>query len=165
MNNRKPDSFARIRRTMAVFSRLVAVLLLGVSLLAGSTRAMSAHVQVETVTVDGVWIEICSGDGAKLILLENGEIPAPVDCEDCPYCVVVNHNISPLPGPGQFIDPGFAFESIRFAIVDVVQATGIPTHRTFCRGPPNENVQSTMNTLCPRFGTDAMMPCNLPEAS
>jgi hypothetical protein len=109
------------QRFMAFVAALM--LLFGQSLAVGAVQSSG-----------GAWIEVCAGEGTKMVQLDGG---APVsDCAHCDYCTI--HATASLMGAPDYTKIGSmpAFSRVQFMAARV-EATGGPAQYWAAnRGPP-----------------------------
>ncbi|MBL1436795.1 MAG: DUF2946 family protein [Rhodobacteraceae bacterium] len=124
---RPPLTFSFQRPPSVVPSLLAMVaavmMLFGQSLAVGAVQSSS-----------GIWIEVCGGDGTKMV---QTEAPSPTsDCSHCDYCVVqFSANSFGPPAPFLF-SPSPVFTAVQFITVSKNSTPGAEQFWAANRGPP-----------------------------
>ena len=123
-----PASITPPPRRLWVVQRLV-VLMAALMLLFGQSLAVGA-----VQSGGGAWIEVCAGQGTKMVQLGEG---APArDCTHCDYCTV--HVTTPLLDAPDLTQVGFVavFSRVQFLAERVKAAMGPAQYWAANRGPP-----------------------------
>jgi len=121
------------------FERHLLGVLAAVMMLFGQSIAVGA-----VQSSGGAWIEICSGDGSKLVQTED-EAPQK-DCSHCDYCTVQFSPVSCGPEPLTLIGLVPVFASVQFVAVTAEIRPDAEQYWAASRGPPLTS-EVNMNTF------------------
>ena len=130
-----PRRFLGLRSFLGVLAAVM--MLFGQSLAVGAVQSSS-----------GVWIEICGGDGTKLV--QTGEKVPQGECTHCDYCSVQFTHASFGPAPLFLIGPAPVFWSVQFIAVPAGSKPGAAQYWAANRGPPRTSEENMNTFFAPR---------------
>ena len=125
--------------------RLLAVqrfvgIIAAIMMLAGQSLAVGAM-----QSSGGIWIEICSGSGVKMVQTE--DTPPMNDCSHCDYCTVRFSAVASGPFPLSLFGPAPVFAHVQFVAVSADTKPAAEQYWAANRGPPlTSEVNMTPNT-------------------